>query len=158
MSAAEQREAFETALQEGLESACSMAVVQSVHEQLRERLEEHKESKSQEPLALTAGEIGGILRQCGVEEGRVEAFQTQCARRFGESAALNPANLIDSRRFEVKTGEATVSVDPAFSYLVETREIDGRRYLLVPVGEDVVVNGLPVSAAGRREEPPEERL
>lgn len=158
MSAAEQREAFETALQEGLESACSMAVVQSVHEQLRERLEEHKESKSQEPLALTAGEIGGILRQCGVEEERVEAFQTQCARRFGESAALNPANLIDSKRFEVKTGEATVSVDPAFSYLVETREIDGRRYLLVPVGEDVVVNGLPVSAAGRREEPPEERL
>ncbi len=148
MSAAEQREAFETALQEGLEEACSMAVVQSVHEQLRERLEEHRDSKDPEPLSLTAGEVGGILRQCGVEEARVEAFQAQCAQRFGESAALNPANLIDSKRFEVKTGEVTVSVDPACSYLVETREIDGRRYLLIPVGEDVVVNGLPVTAGG----------
>ena len=148
MSAAEQREAFETALQEGLEEACSMSVVQSVHEQLRERLEEHRDSKDPEPLSLTAGEVGGILRQCGVEEARVEAFQSQCAQRFGESAALNPANLIDSKRFEVKTGEVTVSVDPACSYLVETREIDGRRYLLIPVGEDVVVNGLPVTAGG----------
>ena len=148
MSAAEQREAFETALQEGLEEACSMSVVQSVHEQLRERLEEHRDSKDPEPLSLTAGEVGGILRQCGVEEARVEAFQAQCAQRFGESAALNPANLIDSKRFEVKTGEVTVSVDPACSYLVETREIDGRRYLLIPVGEDVVVNGLPVTAGG----------
>ena len=148
MSAAEQREAFETALQEGLEEACSMAVVQSVHEQLRERLEEHRDSKDPEPLSLTAGEVGAILRQCGVEEARVEAFQAQCAQRFGESAALNPANLIDSKRFEVKTGEVTVSVDPACSYLVETREIDGRRYLLIPVGEDVVVNGLPVTAGG----------
>ena len=78
----------------------------------------------------------------------MEAFQSQCAQRFGESAALNPANLIDSKRFEVKTGEVTVSVDPACSYLVETREIDGRRYLLIPVGEDVVVNGLPVTAGG----------
>lgn len=36
MSAAEQKEAFETALSEALEDACSMDVVQSVHEQLTE--------------------------------------------------------------------------------------------------------------------------
>ena len=69
---------------------------------------------------------------------------SQCAQRFGESAALNPANLIDSKRFEVKTGEVTVSVDPACSYLVETRIIDGKKYILVPAGEDVEVNGQPV--------------
>ena len=38
-----------------------MSVVQSIHEQLRERLEEHRESKDPEPLSLTAGEVGGIL-------------------------------------------------------------------------------------------------
>jgi len=147
MSAAEKKEAFESALSGGLEDACSMAVVQAVHEQLRERIEEHRESKDPEPLALTAGEVGGILRSSGVPEDRVASFQEQCGERFGESAALNPANLIDSKRYEIKTSEATVSVDPAYSYLVETRVIDGRKYILIPVGEGVEVNGLPVGVA-----------
>jgi hypothetical protein len=147
MSAAEQKEAFESALSGGLEDACSMAVVQAVHEQLRERIEEHRESKDPEPLALTAGEVGGILRSSGVPEDRVASFQEQCGERFGESAALNPANLIDSKRYEIKTSEATVSVDPAYSYLVETRVIDGRKYILIPVGEGVEVNGLSVGVA-----------
>ena len=147
MSAAEQKEAFESALSGGLEDACSMAVVQAVHEQLRERIEEHRESKDPEPLALTAGEVGGILRSSGVPEDRVASFQEQCGERFGESAALNPANLIDSKRYDIKTSEATVSVDPAYSYLVETRVIDGRKYILIPVGEGVEVNGLSVGVA-----------
>jgi len=144
MSAAEQKEAFESALCDGLEEMCSMAVVQSVHEQLRERIEAHRESRDPEPLALTAGEVGGILRGSGVPEERVAAFQEQCGERFGESAALNPANLIDSKRYEIKTTEATISVDPEYSYLVETRIIDGRKYILIPVGEGVEVNGLAV--------------
>ena len=144
MSADEQRESFQEALREGLEEACSMEVVQSVHEQLRERIEAHREAKDQEPLSLSAGEVGRMLRQCGVEEERVEAFRAACGRRFGEGAALSPANLIDSKKFQVKTGEVTISVDPASSYLVESRTIDGVKYLLIPAGEGVEVNGMPV--------------
>ena len=144
MSADEQRESFQEALREGLEEACSMEVVQSVHEQLRERIEAHREAKDQEPLSLSAGEVGRMLRQCGVEEERVEAFQAACGRRFGEGAARSPANLIDSKKFQVKTGEVTISVDPASSYLVESRTIDGVKYLLIPAGEGVEVNGMPV--------------
>ena len=145
MSADEQRESFQEALREGLEEACSMEVVQSVHEQLRERIEAHREAKDQEPLSLSAGEVGRLLRQCGVEEERVEAFQAACGQRFGEGAALSPANLIDSGKFEVKTEQATISVDPSCSYMVETRIIDGVKYLLIPAGEGVAVNGLPVT-------------
>ena len=141
---ATERALVEAALQEGLEEACSLAVVQSVHEQLRERLEEHRDSKDPEPLAVTAKEVGGILRDCGVAEEQVEAFCQSCGKQFGEGAALAPANLIDSRRFEVKTGEATISLAPERSYLVEDRVIDGRRYLLIPVDETLEVNGLPV--------------
>ena len=42
------------------------------------------------------------------------------------------------------TEQATISIDPAYSYLVETRIIDGRKYLLIPAGEGVEVNGLSV--------------
>ena len=148
MSAAEQKEAFESALCGGLEGACSLEVVQAVHEQLTERIDEHKESGSAEPLALTARDVGGILRRCGVEEERVESFQTQCGQSFGESAALNPANLIDSKKFEIRTSQVLISVDPAYSYVVESRVIDGKRYLLIPAGEEVEVNGLAVGLTG----------
>ena len=144
MSAAEQREAFQTALNEALGEACSIEVVQTVHEQLWGKIQQHKESKDPEPLAVTAGELGGILADCGVAEAQVAAFREQCAEQFGEGAVLSPVNLIDTKRFEVKTAQARVSIDPEQSYLMESRVIDGRRYLLIPA-DDVEVNGLPVS-------------
>lgn len=143
MSAAEQREAFQGALTGALEEACSLEVLQAVHGQLLEKIDQHRESKDPEPLALSAREIGGILRDCGVPEERAEAFQEQCGEAFG-GAVLNPENLIDSKRFDIKTDQVTISVDPEYSYLVETRVIDGRKYLLIPAGDGVEVNGLSV--------------
>lgn len=147
MSAAEQKEAFQTALSEALEDACSMEVVQAVHEQLWERIEAHRQSKNPEALELTAGEIGGILTGCGVCEEHVAAFREKCGEQFGEGAVLSPANLIDPKRFEIKTAQAAVSIDPEQSYLVETRTIGGRKYILIPADDEVEVNGLSVKLA-----------
>ena len=151
MSADEQRESFQEALREGLEEACSMEVVQSVHEQLREKIEQHKESRDPEPLAVTARDVGGILQTCGIAQERLDAFQVRCDEYFGENAALNPSNLIDSKRFEVKTPEITITISPECSYLVETCVIDGRKYLLIPAGEGVEINGLAVGLRDGRE-------
>ena len=104
MSAAEQKEAFEGALTEALGEKCSLELVQAVHQELRARIEAHKESHDPEPLALTAGELGGILTDCGADEGEAQTFLDKCGERFGAGAVLSPANLIDSRRFEVKYG------------------------------------------------------
>lgn len=144
MTAGEQREAFQTALSESLEGVCSLEVVQAVHEQLADRIEQHKECKDPEPLSVTAKEVGSILLGCGVDGDQVNAFCESCGQQFGEGAALNPVNLIDNKRFEIKTQDATVSIEPERSYLVETRTIDGKKYLLIPVDEGLEVNGLPI--------------
>lgn len=132
MSPAEQKEAFQSALCDSLEDCCNVEVVQGVYERLREAIEQHKESKNPEPLALTVGEISSILRDCGVSESKAEAFGEKCGESFGTGAVLNPANLIDSKRFELKTADAAVSIDPERSYLMETQVINGRKYILVP--------------------------
>ncbi len=144
MSATEQREAFQAALAESLEEGCSMEVVQFVHERIRERLEEHKESGDTEPPAMTVGEAAALLAECGVSEERTAAFKESCGQRFGEGAVLAPANLVDTKRFEVKTAQMTLTMDPAFSALVEARIIDGKKYLLIPAGAEVEINGFPV--------------
>ena len=143
LSAAEQREAFEGALTGALEDACSIEVVQAVHERLRDQIVQHKETKDPEPLALTAGDIGNILRDCSVPEERVSAFLERCGARLGANVVLNPVNLIESGKFEVETADAKLSLDPEHSYLLEMRVIDGRQYLLFPA-DSVTVNGLPV--------------
>lgn len=150
MSAAEQRESFQEVLSQALEEACSVEVARTVHERLAERIALHKESRDPEPLAVTAKDIGGILRDCGVPQERVDTFNEHCDERFGADAALSPVNLIDDKRFELRTAQATVSVDPARSYLVETRVIDGKKYILIPVEEDMEVNGLPVRFAAEQ--------
>jgi len=151
LSAAEQRESFQAALTGTLGDACGLEVVQALHEQLTERITQHKESKDPEPLTLTARDVGRMLRDCGVQQEQTAAFEEQCAVSLGEGAALTPANLVDTGRFEVKTAEARLIVDPACSYVVETRVIDGKRYILIPADGEVEVNGIPVRTAGNEE-------
>ena len=145
LSSAEQRDAFETALSDALEGACSMEIAQAIHERLRDQIVQHKERHDPEPLAVTVGEVGAILQSCNVPEEQVSRFLENCEEQFGKGAVLDPSNLIDSGKFEVETADARISVDPERSYLVETRMIDGRAYLLIPA-DGVTVNGLPIKA------------
>ena len=147
MSAGEQKAAFETALCQGLEDQCSMEVLQAIHERIHDQLQEHKERKDPEPPTLTPADVGMILADQGVERERIAAFQERCGEEFGENAVLNPENLIDPGKFQVKTEQITVSVDPEFSYRVETCMIDGKKYIMIPVGKGVEVNGLAVNVS-----------
>ena len=51
-------------------------------------------------------------------------------------------NIIDKGHFEVKTPDVTIKVNPEKSYLLETRIIDGTKYVLVRAEEGVEVNGV----------------
>ena len=147
MSAAEQKNVFDTALTEALDQDCSYDVVQSVHEQIRAKIEDHKESHDPEPLELTVSDVGCILANSGVDTEKVEAFKANCEKQYGENAALNPVNIIESRKFQVTTPEVKISIAPENSYLIETRVIDGRKYLLIPADDGVEVNGIGVNIA-----------
>lgn len=144
MSAAEQKELFQSALTEALADSCDMETVQTVHSQLAGRINEHKESKNPEPLTMTAGEIAGILRDCDVPQEKIETFQKRYDEEFGAGSAVDPANLVDPGKFEVKTSQATITVEPEYSFLVKTQVIDGRKYLLIPAEDGMEINGLPV--------------
>lgn len=145
MSAEEQKNIFGTALGDVLQRECSYDVVQSVHEQLRGRIQEHKESHDPEPLELSVREVGEVLSNSGVPSEKAEAFEAECRRQYGENAALNPKNLIEAGKFQITTPEVKITVSPEYSYMVEARVIDGRKYILIPADENVEVNGITVN-------------
>lgn len=142
MSVPEQKEVFTNALTQSLENECSFDVVQSIHEQICERIVQHKESKDPAPIDFTANDVGNMLKYSGVPEEKIQAFQEKCDNDFGKDASLIPTNIIESKKFEVVTPQVKITVDPEYTYVVETRIIDGRKYLLIPADDSVAVNGI----------------
>ena len=144
MSAAEQKNVFDTALTEALDEACSYDVVQSVHEQIRAKIEDHKESHDPEPLELSGRDVKRLLELSGVPEEKMEHFDREYAETAGEKTSLLADNLTDSRKFSIKTPDITIQVSPECAGLIETRVIDGRKCLVIAVDDRVEVNGMPV--------------
>ena len=141
MTPAEQREAFESILSDSVD--CSMDIIRSVHEQLSAKVAEHAESKNEEPLTVSCGDISSILADCGVNEEQLSAFQKSFTERFGK-VLLNPENIVDTRHFEVKAGDVTITVTPEQSFLIETREVNGRKYIMIPADGGAELNGFAV--------------
>ncbi len=144
MPAAVQKEAFQEILSATLSEECSYDVIQGVDEQLREMVAEHKANHVEEPLQVSRQAVVGILEDCGVSEERVEAFDGRYREVFGEEEGLSPRNLVDSTRVTLTTPGISVQVKPECSRLVETKYIDGAKYILIRVEEGVEVNGIPV--------------
>ena len=144
LSAGEQKELFGSLLTRTLDKQCSFDVVQAVHEQLSERMAMHKESRDPEPLTLSAAEMGDILENSGVAPEAAEAFCRGCEEELGKDTPLRPANLSNQSRMQIETPEVKISVDPKFSYLIQSRIIDGHKYLLISADAGVELNGLAV--------------
>ena len=119
--------------------------MQAVSDRLREDVEVKKQDKSGETPVITAPEVKTILADCGMPLEKLEAFDEAYETQFGRGTKLSAANIVNTRRMEVKTPNVTIQVNPDFSDLVETRIIDGKKYILIRAEEDVMINGVSVS-------------
>jgi len=140
--AAQQKQSFEALLTTSLEDECSLDVVQTVHEQLCQRIEMHKEAKVAEPLMISKEEVKEVLSSCGVSDSHMAKFSVDYDEAFGFEADLHPKNIIDNKKFQIQTPDVVIKVDPARADLIETRIIGGVKYIMICADENVEVNGV----------------
>jgi len=150
--AMEQKKTFEALLTSSLGEQCSMDVMQTVHEELCQRIELHKESKIPEPLLISKEDVKEVLSSCGVSEENLSKFSLDYDEAFGFEADLHPKNIIDNKHFEIKTPDVVIKVDPARSDLIETRIIGGIKYIMICADEDVEVNGVSITIRDEEKE------
>lgn len=143
--AEEQKRSFEALLGTSLQESCSMDVMQTVHEQICQCIELHKESRVAEPLLISKELVKTALSEGGVSEKGIAKFSVAFDETFGFDAQLHPKNIINHRRFEVKTADVSIQVSPERADLIETRIIDGVKYILICADENVEVNGVPIT-------------
>lgn len=144
MPAAAQKETFQSILGDSVADDCSLDVVQALHGQFSEMIEEHKANKEEEPPAVSKGTVTEILKSCDVPDSRVTEFQKKYDSEFGADSEICPQNLIDSKQLEIRTSDVTIRVNPERSDLVETRVIDGIKYILIRADEGAEVNGVKI--------------
>ena len=152
MPATEQKENFQDILSFALEDDCSLDTVHAVHEQLSELIEQHKESKEPEQLLISKQDISSVLENCGISEEHLTSFSDAFDECFGEDAELPPENIIDRRKFIINTPETMIKVDPEQSGIVDTRIINGVKYILIPAGSGIAVNGVNVRITEEKEQ------
>lgn len=145
MPAASQKDTFSQVLGDSIGDDCSYTLVEAVHSQLCEMIEEHKTSRDPDPLVIDRSTVSGVLSSCGAPDEKVEEFGKNFDEQFGAGAELSPKNIVTPSRFEVTTPDITVKVNPERRDLVETRVIDGTKYILIRADGGVEVNGVNIS-------------
>lgn len=145
MSATEQKDSFDACLKETLAEECDFEVVRSVHDQISEMVQEHKDQKQEEPLKLSKKELKNVLEYCGIEEEKVEEFGEKFDEQFGKNAEISPKSIVDVKKFEVVTPDVSIKVNPERTDLVSTQVINGVRYIMIRANEGVEVNGVNIS-------------
>ena len=150
--AEEQKKTFEALLTTSLGEECSLDVVQTVHDQLRERIALHKEAKVPEPLMIAKADVKEVLAACGVSEEHLSKFSVDYDEAFGFEADLHPRNIIDDKHFELKTPDVVIKVDPNRNDLIETRVIGGVKYIMICADEAVEVNGVNITISDEEKE------
>jgi len=142
LSAGDQKETFQTLIEETLGEDCSIDMVKDIHERFTELAQENKESP--EPMILDKTQVKTILADSGVANEKLSEFDRHYDETAGESTSLLMNNVMDTRSFEVKTPDIVIKVKPDRTNLIETRQIDGRECLVIELDGGVVVNGITV--------------
>lgn len=145
MPAAEQRETFNSLLNAATEEDSNLEIIKNIQDEIGGMIAEHKESKEREPLSVSRDDICDILRSSDIEDEKIEIFKTGFDESFGEKARLNPQNLVETKRLELTGADISIKINPERSELVETRVIDGVKYILIRADEEIEVNGVPIN-------------
>lgn len=145
MPALLQKETFQSVIEDSIGDECSYSVVRAVREELTGILEESKEKKEEDPASVSKETIKSVLESCGIPERRVSAFEEKFEAAFGAEVELRPQNLIDKKPLEVRTPDVFIRVNPEREGLIETRIIDGVKYILIQAGDTIEVDGVNIT-------------
>lgn len=153
LSAKSQKETFNSIIQETFGPDCDYEAVKTIHEKITEMVDEHADEP--EPLTLDKYEVKKLLQEGGATKEDLEDFDERYDDSVGEKSSFLASNISSARKFEIKTPDVVIQVNPERTDLVETQVIDGRTYLMIEVTDSVEVNGLSVRpiSHNRKKEP-----
>lgn len=142
MAAEEQKLSFQSIISDTLGEDCDYETVKTIHENLAEIIEESQDTD--EILVLDKNKVRDLFEASGVSEELMETFDANFDSMIGKDVEL-VANNVTTKTFQVKTPNVIIKVDPEMAHLVETKEINGKKCLVVEIDGGVEVNGIVIN-------------
>ena len=152
LSAGTQKETFQTLIEETLGEEAEYEVVKSIHENLTEMIEEHKEIP--EPLMLDKQQVKNLFEKSGIQEEKLTDFEKLYDAAAGEHTSLLVDNVANTRTFEVKTPDVVVWFNPDRAYWLNTRTLFVKRCVVIEINDHVEVNGITIKNGRAYDEEP----
>ena len=147
MSADSQKETFQMIIEDTLGEDGDYETVRNIHETLNEIIGEHKDEP--EPISLDKTDVKKIFENSGVSAEQVEIFEQTFEAAAGEKSTLIAENIAETRKFNIETPDVVIKVNPDRADLIETRIIDGRQCIVIPVDDHIELNGINVRTIKR---------
>ena len=136
----DQKELFKSMVEQTLGRNCDFQNVKNINDAVSEIIEQNKDTG--EPVQLEKGEIRRLLYENGADQSVLSDFDAAYDEAVGEGVPLMAENLIDTGKLEVKSPSMKISVKSDMADMLKTRVIDGMEYLLIPVVDELEVNGI----------------
>lgn len=146
-----QQEVFADVVEKTLGRDCSFNNVMSLSQNLEEAIKEEKDDP--EPYELGKTEVRRLLSDsvdtpAAVQENFEQVFDEQ----VGEGKTLTAENLGGTSSMRLKSPSISITVKSDMAVMLTSKVIDGREYILIPVQDDLTLNGIRIlPAAGGKE-------
>jgi len=142
----DQQHVFREIIETTLSGDCTFETVRSITEDVNEMIRENSNDKeTDDHVELGKGDMKRLLASNGASEEQLHQFDRIYDEAVGDdNSPLVAENIQDQKHLVVKSLTMKLDVKSESADLVETRVIDGREYLLIPIADDIEVNGIKI--------------
>lgn len=123
---------------------CDFTNVKNITETLDREAEES--SDQDEDQIISKNDLSRVFRESGINTEKAEAITDNYDKIVGE-AELKSRNVKNGGTVKLESQSMKATIDKEYAFRLETKVIDGREFILLPVENDMALNGVHVTSA-----------
>lgn len=131
---------FQGLVEQTLGRDCDFETVKAVTDNLNELIKE--EADNPEPLELGKTEMRRLLSDSGAAPEALEHFDETYDEEIGAGQSFRAENIGGKTVMSIQSPSVKISVKSDMTSMITTKVIDGREYILIPVQDDIELNGV----------------
>lgn len=131
---------FQSLVEQTLGRDCDFETVKAVSDNLNEMIKE--DSDSGEPLELGKTEVRRLLSDSGAAPEALQQFDETYDQEIGAGKTFHAENIGGQKTMAIQSPSVKISVKSDMTSMITTKVIDGREYILIPVQDDIELNGV----------------
>ena len=132
---------FVSMIEESLGKECNFELIKNITDEISDKASES--GFDDKPSEIGVNEIAHILKDNNVDDESIEKMKNLYKERLGNHTNMTAVNLADSS-VKIVSNNVKMSVNNESAAFLESKVIDGREYILVPISDELTVNGIKI--------------